>query len=148
MRMNKIALLAALALAGVPAGALAAKPSHPATPANTTHASTTANPTSSTDKSSSAAKPKTVTFVLHGTLTAFTAYNATTKTNGSVTINVTSSNFGSKVKGSMSFTVDSKTKVVGTFTANDRGVVKVRAAKGSTSLSGAATEVIDQGDSH
>jgi len=39
--IRKAALIAALAVAGIPAGALAAKPAHPTTPAST-HASTTA----------------------------------------------------------------------------------------------------------
>jgi hypothetical protein len=143
-------LVGALAFAAVPAGALAAKPSHPATPANS-HANSNANATSTTTSSSSAANAK-VTFVIRGTLTAFTA--ASGGTNGSVTITVKSSNFDAKTlkTKSLTFTVDSKTQVTlhnGKFTANDNGIVKVRAAKNNSTWTGlTATQVIDQGPAH
>jgi uncharacterized protein YdeI (BOF family) len=150
MRMKRMALIGALALAGVPAGALAAQPSHPATPANS-HANSNANATSTTSSSSSAASAK-VMFVLRGTLTAYTA--ASGGTNGSVTITVKSSNFDSKTLKTMSltFVVDSNTRVTlheGKFTPNDNGIVKVRAAKNNTTWTGlTATQVIDQGAAH
>jgi hypothetical protein len=150
MRMKRMALIGALALAGVPAGALAAQPSHPATPANS-HANSNANPTSTTSSSSHAASAK-VMFVLRGTLTSFTA--ASGSTNGSVTITVKSSNFDSKTLKTMSltFVVDSNTRVTlhdGKFTPNDNGIVKVRAAKNNTTWTGlTATQVIDQGAAH
>jgi hypothetical protein len=144
MHMRKIALVAALALAGVPAGALAAKPSHPATPANT-NASTNAHGNSTLKSSSSSANAK-VTFVLHGTLTGYTAANGAT--NGSVTINVKSSNFHGKLNNmTLTFVVTSNTHVTlnGTWAATDKGVVKVRAAKTNSTWTGlTASQVIDQ----
>lgn len=99
--------------------------------------------------SQSKAAPK-VMYVLKGTLTAYTAANGAT--NGSVTITVKSSNrHGASLKGqSLTFAVSSATKIVGTFTANDNGIVKLRGAKaglGDPSTFGAlvAKQVIDQG---
>jgi len=145
MQMRKIALVAALALAGVPAGALAAKPSHPATPANT-NASTNAHGNATLQSSSSSASAK-VTWVLHGTLTSFTPANGAV--NGSVTITVKSSNFHSKLSNntSVTFIVTSNTHVTlnGTWVNTDKGVVKVRAAKNNSTWTGlTASQVIDQ----
>jgi hypothetical protein len=99
--------------------------------------------------SQSKAAPK-VMYVLKGTLTAYTAANGAT--NGSVTILVKSSNrHGASLKNqSLKFAVSSSTKVVGTFTANDNGIVKLRGAKaglGDPSTFGTlvANQVIDQG---
>ena len=99
--------------------------------------------------SQSKAAPK-VMYVLKGKLTAYTAANGAT--NGSVTIMVKSSNrHGASLKNqSLTFAVSSSTKVVGTFTANDNGVVKLRGAKaglGDPSTFGTlvAKQVIDQG---
>jgi len=99
--------------------------------------------------SQSKAAPK-VMYVLRGTLTAYAP--ASGATNGSVTITVKSSNrHGASLKNlSLTFAVSSATKVVGTFTANDNGIVKVRGAKaglGDPSAFGAivAKQVIDQG---
>jgi hypothetical protein len=74
------------------------------------------------------AAPK-VMYVLRGTLTAYTPANGTT--NGSVTIMVTGANHhGASLKGkSLMFAVSSASKIVGTFTANDHGIVKLRGAK-------------------
>ena len=101
--------------------------------------------------SQSKAAPK-VMYVLHGTLTAYTAANGAT--NGSVTITVTAANHhGASLKGkSLTFAVSSSTKVVGTFTANDNGIVKLRGPKAglgdpSTFGSLVAKQVIDQGTS-
>jgi hypothetical protein len=149
MRVYKASILAALALAGVPAAALGA---HPATPANG-NANSNANATSTTGVSSKAnshAAAAKVMFVLRGTLTAYTAANGTT--NGSVSITVKGSNVkSSSLKGlTLTFPVSSSTKIAGTFTANDNGIVKVRAAK-STSTATLQTltafQVIDQGAS-
>ena len=144
MHMRKIVLIGALALAGVPAGALAAQPSHPATPANT-NASTNAHGNSTLKSSSSSTSAK-VTWVLHGTLTAFTPANGST--NGSVTILVKSSNFHSKLKNtSVTFIVTSNTHVTlnGSWVNTDTGVVKVRAAKNNSTWTGlTASQVIDQ----
>jgi hypothetical protein len=145
MRMHKIALIAALALAGVPAAALAA---HPATPANS-NANSHANATSTTGTSSSASSHSAkVLFVLRGTLTAYTAASGTT--NGSVSITVKGSNHESSLLKTLTLTfpVSSSTKIVGTFKAGDNGIVKVRAAKNSSSATLqtlTAFQVIDQG---
>ena len=99
--------------------------------------------------SQSKAAPK-VLYVLKGTLTAYSAANGTT--NGSVTITDKSSNrHGASLKNqSLTFAVSSSTKIVGTFTANDNGIVKVRGAKaglGDPTTFGTlvAKQVIDQG---
>jgi hypothetical protein len=99
--------------------------------------------------SQSKAAPK-VMYVLRGTLTAYTAANGST--NGSVTITVKGSNHhGASLKGkSLTFAVSSATKVVGTFTANDNGLVKLRGPKaglGDPSTFGTLVvkQVIDQG---
>src|SRR6185437_1343211 len=121
MRFHKLAIVAVLALASVPAAAFAAQPSHPATPANS-HANSNANATSTTGASSKAnshASAAKVMFVLRGTLTAYTA--AVGSTNGSVSITVKSSNHESSLlKGStLTFPVSSTTKIAGTFKALD-----------------------------
>ena len=151
MRIHKLAVIAALALASVPAAAFAA---HPATPANS-HANSKANATSTTGTSSQAqanthASTAKVMFVLRGTLTAYTAAAGTT--NGSVSITVASSNrHASTLKGAtLTFPVSSSTKIAGTFKPGDKGVVKVRAAKNTSSATLqtlTAFQVIDQGSS-
>jgi len=97
------------------------------------------------------AAPK-VMYVLKGTLTAYTAANGTS--NGSVTITVKSSNrHGASLKNqTLTFAVSSSTKVVGKFTANDKGMVKLRGPKaglGDPNTFGTliAKQVIDQGAS-
>ncbi|HET7129480.1 MAG TPA: hypothetical protein VFJ93_10450 [Gaiellaceae bacterium] len=99
--------------------------------------------------SQSKASPK-VMYVLRGTLTAYTPASGTS--NGLVTITVKSSNrHGASLKNlSLTFAVSSSTKVVGSFTANDNGIVKLRGAKaglGDPSTFGTlvAKQVIDQG---
>jgi hypothetical protein len=99
--------------------------------------------------SQSKAAPK-VMYVLRGTLTAYTAANGAT--NGFVTITVKSSNrHGASLKNlSLTFAVSSSTKVVGTFTANDNGIVKLRGAKaglGDPTTFGTlvSKQIIDQG---
>src|SRR4051812_9297227 len=135
MRLHKIAFISALAVVGIPAGALAAKPSHPTTPA-----STNANTHAATAK---------VQFVLRGTLSGYAAANGTT--NGMVTLTVKSSNFDSKTLKAgppLVFIVTSSTKVVlhnGTAIANgDNGIVKLRLAKNNSTWTGlTAGQVID-----
>ncbi len=143
--MRMIALLAALALA-VPAAALATKPPSPGKP-------------DSASKPAGALKSKAapqVRYVLHGTLTAYTA--ASGAADGSVSVYVKGSNHHAKSlqKQTLTFVVTATTKVVaegGTVTIGDRGVVKVRGPKSlakSTDLATqlqaiAARQVIDQG---
>jgi hypothetical protein len=95
------------------------------------------------------AAPK-VMYVLRGTLTAYTPANGTAT--GLVTITVNSANHhGASLKGqSLTFAVSSDTKFVGTFTANDNGVVKLRGPKAglgdpATFNTLVAKQVIDQG---
>ena len=95
------------------------------------------------------AAPK-VMYVLRGTLTAYTAANGSS--NGSVTITVKGSNrHAASLKGqTLTFAVSSSTKIVGTFKANDKGLVKLRGPKaglGDSSTFGTlvAKQVIDQG---
>jgi hypothetical protein len=150
--MRKIALFAALALVGVPGGALAAKPLHPATPANSS-ANGSANATSTTGTSSKAspkAQNAKVMFVLRGALGAYTA--ASGATNGSIVITVKSSNRSSTLLKNQTLTlpVSSTTKVVGTVTSGHNGVVKVRAAKNvsaATLQTLTVFQMIDQGSS-
>ena len=149
--MRKVVLIAAFALVGVPA-ALAAKPTHPATPASS-HANSNANGTSTTGTSSKAnanAQNAKVMFVLHGTLGTYVAANGST--NGSIVITVTSSNHESallKAAGPLTFVVTSKTKVEGTVTSGHSGIVKIYKAAKNSSASALeainAWQVIDQG---
>jgi hypothetical protein len=107
-----------------------------------------------------------VQYILHGTLSTYTAFDSTTSMNGSITITVTHSNrHGRVLKGqSLTFTgmVTSSTKVVlgdgvTMITDSDSGVVKIRAPKQSKDVSASdlATlltgmpirQVIDQGSS-
>jgi hypothetical protein len=150
--MRKVVLIAALALVGVPGAALAAKPTHPATPANS-HANSNASNTSATGTSSNAktkGQSAKVMFVLHGELGAYTAANGST--NGSITITVTSSNHESSALKTMTLTfpVSSRTKVEGTVRSGDKGIVKVRAPKNASATTLqtlTAFQVIDQGAS-
>ena len=108
MKKTLILVIAALAL---PSVALAAKPAH-----------------------SAQANPK-VLYILKGKLSAYTAYNKATSTNGSITILVSSANYhGKALKAqSLTFAVTAKTVVTlpkhkHTVTDNDLGTVKVQAA--------------------
>ena len=139
MRLYEIALIAGLALAGVPAGAFAAKPSHPPTPAST---NTTASPAGKAGTAN-------VQFVLHGSLSAYTAANGAT--NGTVSLMVKSSNHDSNTLKGMTlvFIVSSDTKIVlhdGKAIGNgDNGILKFRAAKSTSTWTGlTASQVIDQ----
>ena len=132
-----ISILAAAAAAAVPAAAVAARQPAPATP--------------------SKAKAPKVTYVLRGTLSAYTAANGSTA--GSVTITVSSANFhGRALKGqSLTFAVNASTKVVldadAQVTDGEKGIVKVRAPKrvAAAELAAAlqavgAAQVIDPAD--
>jgi hypothetical protein len=133
--MRKLILIAATALL-VPGLALAAgKPSNPG----------------KSQTAGANAAPK-VMYVLKGTLTAYQAANGTA--DGSVTITVKSSNHhAGALKGQqVQIPVSATTKVVGKFTMNDNGIVKVRAPKNTTAAallaalqSAKAWQVIDQG---
>jgi hypothetical protein len=97
-----------------------------------------------------------VNYILKGKITAYTPYNPVGPVNGSVTITVSSANYhGKALKGqSLTFVVDAKTKVTlsdGVFAANDKGIVKIRAAKRIAPANLAATlqatdarQIIDQ----
>jgi hypothetical protein len=130
MKLKIAVLTVAAALLGVSA-AFAAQPAHPTHPA--------------TPASTNAAHP-TVMVVLHGTITAYTA--ATSTTNGSVTLNVTSSNhFAKTLRGSVTFIVSTSSRVVGTPTVTHNATVKWRATKAPTTSApaGAVVQLIDQG---
>jgi hypothetical protein len=95
------------------------------------------------------AAPK-VMYVLRGSLTAYTPANGAS--NGSVTIMVKGANHhGASLDGkSLTFAVSATTKIVGTYAANDNGIVKLRGPKAglgdpSTFATLVAKQVIDQG---
>jgi hypothetical protein len=145
MRVHKIFPIAALALTGIPAGALAAAPSHPTTPA-----STNANAHATTTAATARGASMKVQFVLRGTLSNYTAANGTT--NGTATLTVKHSNFESKsLKGlALVFVVTSNTKVVlhesAAIANGDNAVIKLRAAKNNSTWTGlTAGQIIDQG---
>ena len=130
----KIAVLtvaaAALGASAAFATPPATHPTHPTTPAST-----------------NAATPK-VMFVLHGTLSGYTAANGAT--NGSVTLTLSSWNRGTFTKGQvLTFVVSSSTHVTlhdsNTSPNGDRGIVKVRATKAATVNGSTAFQIIDQG---
>ena len=133
MRMRHVVAVAALALAGVPAGALAAKPSHPVTPA-TTNANSTAK----------------VTFVLHGKITSYTAGSLL-----GITLKSSNHERSTLTSGTaLTLTLDAKTKVVlhngAAVATGDMVLVKIRGAKNapsSTVSSTPAAQVVDQGGS-
>jgi hypothetical protein len=145
--MRHVVAVAALAFAGVPAGALAGKPAHPVTPASTnasSNATTTMTTTSSSPKGDSAK----VMFVLRGKVTSYTA--------GSLLgIRLKSSNHERSTLTSgaaLTLMLDAKTKIVlhdrAAVAAGDMVVVKLRTAKNastSTVSSTAAAQVVDQG---
>ena len=132
---RKTLALFVLALA-VPGAALAAKPS---TPTSHSHAA-----------------PK-VMYVLKGTLWNYTAASGTA--NGSITINVTNSNYhaGALVKTNVTFAIASSTSTTlsrGTISNGARGIIKFKAPLkvSNTTLMAAlapeqmtARQVIDQG---
>src|SRR4029079_16399699 len=108
MKLKMIVLTVAAALLGVSAAFAtppATHPTHPTTPAST-----------------NAAKP-TVMWVLHGTITAYTAVHG--RTNGSVSLTVNSSNHVAKgLKGqTIAFALSSSSNVVGTPTVGHKATV-------------------------
>ena len=131
----KLTVLAIAAAAFAPA-AFATKPAthptHPTTPAST-----------------NAAKPS-VMYVLHGTITGYTAVNGTT--NGSVTLTIKSSNHHAALldgKTGVTFVLSSSTNVVGSPTVGHNATLKWRGTKTPTgqapAMPGAALQLIDQG---
>jgi len=136
MKLKMIVLSVAAALLGVSAAFAtppATHPTHPTTPAST-----------------NAAKP-TVTFIIRGKITAYTAASGTT--NGSVSLTVSGSNHAAKALKALSqpltFVVASSTKIVGTPTVNDNALLKWRATKtpATSAPAGAVVQLIDQGTS-
>jgi hypothetical protein len=144
MKRGIVFLVAALAVPGV---ALAKAP-HPSPGKHTgqgTHAS------------HSHAAPK-VLYVLKGTLSAYGAYDSSSSTSGSITIDVTRANrHGHALKGqTLTFPVSATTRIVlrhgaTSISDDDRGIVKVKAPKkiaaadlASTLQAVAARQVIDQ----
>jgi len=137
MRLRHIALLTTLALAALPAGALAAKPTHPVTPAST-----------NSNAGSNHGSTVKVLFLLHGKVTGYTGGT-------SIGLTLTGSNrdrstltSGSAFNG----TLNSGTKVVlhdgAAVATGDKVVVKIRAPKNAsagTLSSTAAFQVVDQG---
>lgn len=119
------------------------------------------NPNTGTHQNHGKAK---VQYILKGQLSAFTAFDSSTSTNGSITIAVTHSNRHGRALKDMSLTFDgmvtSSTKVVlgdgvTVIADNDLGVVKVRAPKQPRDVSGSdlaalltgipVRQIIDQG---
>jgi hypothetical protein len=92
-----------------------------------------------------------VQFVLHGTLSAYTA--ASGATNGTITLMVKSSNHDPSILKNVSlvFTVTSSTKIVlhdgaPIAPSGDNGIVTLRLAKNNATWTGlTAGQVIDQG---
>ena len=125
----------ALALVAAPA-ALAAKPITPKNPPKTHTAHL-------------------VTFVLHGTLSQYTAANGTAP--GTITVLVSAANHhGKSLKGqTLTFSLPAASKVVfdadKQITDGERGTVKLRAPKkslGPALVTLAPTMIIDQGAAH
>jgi hypothetical protein len=86
-----------------------------------------------------------VQYILKGQLSAYSAFDSSTSTNGSITITVMHSNRHGRVLKGLSLTFDgmvtSSTKVVlgdgvTVITDNDLGIVKVRAPKQPKDVSG------------
>jgi hypothetical protein len=134
----RIALVLAVAALAAPTVALATKPPHPQHPGTTT---------TNAPSNSHPATPK-VTYVLRGTLLAYTPG---TSVQIAVASAVSGGNHAAKaLKGhTYTLTVTASTKVTlhkGAFTPNDKGTVKFRAQKGLTDAGGqTATQIVDQG---
>ena len=110
MKKGLILVIAALT---IPSVALAATPTQNATPNGA---------------------PK-VAYILKGTLSAYTAYNAGTLTNGSITILVKHSNYHARAltTQTLTFAVTANTRIsmatgVTAIADGDNGIVKIRAA--------------------
>jgi hypothetical protein len=152
--MRRTAAVVALFAVGIPAGALAAKPSHPATPSQTK--TVTTNGTTTTVPANTKGLSAKVMFVIHGTVAAYAPVVG--QANGSISVTFKSSNFESSVlKGApqpVVFTLGPATKITrhdgNAIATGDNVVVKLRAAKNaplSTLTSTAAFQVVDQGPS-
>ena len=144
--MKKILIILAVALA-VPGVALAngSNPNHGKHTGQGTHSN------------QSHAAPK-VLYVLKGTLSGYSAYDSSSSTNGSITIDVTRANrHGHALKGqTLTFPVSATTRIVlrhgaTSISDDDRGIVKVKAPKkiaaadlATTLQAMAARQVIDQ----
>ena len=133
MKLKITILTVAAGLLGVSA-AFAAPPAGKGKPATTPASTNAAHPT--------------VTFVVRGKITAYTAANGAT--NGSVALTVNGSNHfvSSTLKGqSLTFVASSGTKIVGTPTVGHNALVKWRAAKtpATAAPAGAVVQLIDQG---
>jgi hypothetical protein len=121
------------------------------------------NPNKGTHSNHGKAK---VQYILKGQLSAYSAFDSSTSTNGSITITVMHSNRHGRVLKGLSLTFDgmvtSSTKVVlgdgvTVITDNDLGIVKVRAPKQPKDVSGSdlatlltgmpVRQIIDQGSS-
>ena len=133
----KITILTLAAAALTASAAFAAAPAGKGKPATSPSSSHPATPT--------------VMWVIHGTITAYTAPSGTTA--GSVTLNpVTGSNHvAASLKGKpLTLAVTTSTNVVGTPTVGHNATVKLRGTKASAASLTAATvarQLIDQGAS-
>jgi len=149
MRTRHVVAVAALALAGVPAGALAAKPAHPVTPAST-NANSNTNTTTTTTTAGTKGDSAKVMFVLRGKVTSYTAGSLL-----GITLKSSNHERSTLTSGTaLTLTLDAKTKVVlhdgAAVAMGDMAVVKIRAAKNassSTVSSTVAAQVVDQGGS-
>ena len=147
--MRRTVAIVTLFLVGIPAGAFAAKPSHPTTPANTR--TVTTNGTTTTVPANTNGKSAKVLFVIHGTVTGYVA-------GVSISVTFKSSNHESSLLKAapqpVTFTVGPKTKITlhngNAIAVGDKVVIKLRAAKNApvaTLTSTAASQVVDQGSS-
>jgi len=132
----KITILTLAAAALTASAAFAAAPAGKGKPATSPSSSHPATPT--------------VMWVIHGTITAYTAPSGTTA--GSVTLNVTGSNHvaASLKSKPLTLAVTTSTNVVGTPTVGHNATVKLRGTKASAASLTAATvarQLIDQGAS-
>ena len=138
MRHQTVALGAALSIAAVPLAGLPAKPPHPTAGTGSSSgvvASSGSRRTSGGTASGSTGSSKalTVMYVLHGSLSAYTAATATVP--GTVSITVKASNLEAKTLDgtTLSFHVTAKTHLVlgrsATVVNGDLGIVKVRVPK-------------------
>ncbi len=151
---GKLTITTVLGLLAIPAAALATKPPHPVHPNSPVATTTTVTTASTTTTTATPVKPHpTVLFVLHGTVSAYTA--ASGGTNGSLAITVKSSNHeSSALKGAtqpLTFVVSTTTKLVlhdgSAIATGDSAIVKIRAVKNAAVAVLEATpsfQVIDQ----
>jgi hypothetical protein len=135
MKLKLTVLMVAVAALGFSAAVFAAPPTGKGKPATTPASTNAAHPS--------------VMYVLHGTITAYTAVVGTT--NGSVSLTVTGSNHhAAALKGqTIAFVLSPSTDVVGTPTVGHNATLKWRGTKTPTgtapAMPGAARQLIDQG---